>query len=67
MLEVGCGEGVFRSNLTKQCEYTGVEPSSTATTTARKTLDRVLTGTYDTVAIYFRNDHGACVIFDTYA
>lgn len=50
VLEVGCGEGVFRRNLTKACEYTGIEPSPTAAATARTTLDRVLTGTYDTVA-----------------
>ena len=62
VLEVGCGEGVFRSNLSKPCEYTGVEPSPTAATTARKTLDRVLTGTYDTVATDLPLDYFDLVI-----
>ena len=50
VLEIGCGEGRFRSNLTHPCEYVGVEPSAEAAATARNALDRVLTGSYEAVA-----------------
>lgn len=50
VLEIGCGEGRFRSNFARPCEYIGVEPSPAAAASAIKSLDRVLTGTYETTA-----------------
>jgi SAM-dependent methyltransferase len=50
VLEIGCGEGRFRSNLRQPCHYTGVEPSPAAAAIARVVLDEVLTGTFEQVA-----------------
>lgn len=50
VLEIGCGAGHFRRNLVQPCEYTGVEPSCDAAATARLSLNRVVTGTFDTAA-----------------
>lgn len=50
VLEIGCGEGLFRRNLSYICHYTGVEPSPVAAAIARLALDTVLTGTFEQVA-----------------
>jgi 2-polyprenyl-3-methyl-5-hydroxy-6-metoxy-1,4-benzoquinol methylase len=50
VLEVGCGEGVFAPLLTRPCEKWGVEMDPASAERARRTLDRVLVGTYEGVA-----------------
>lgn len=42
VLEVGCGAGTFRSNLTKPCEYWGIEPVPEVAQLAKTRLDKVL-------------------------
>ena len=49
VLEIGCGEGIFRSHLLNDSEYWGIEPNKVAAEIAIKTLDKVLVGTYDDV------------------
>lgn len=62
VLEVGCGEGRFRANLTHPCEYTGVEPSARAADAARHVLDHVHVGTFDSVAATLPKRHFDLVI-----
>ena len=50
VLEVGCGAGGFRDHLRQPCEVWGVEPNAEAGKTAALKMDRVLIGTYDSVA-----------------
>jgi len=45
VLEIGCGEGKFRNNLTQEHEYWGVESVKSVAKVAQKKLDRVLIGT----------------------
>lgn len=47
VLEVGCGEGNFRENLSLKHEYWGIEPVKSACMNAVKKLDRALNGTYE--------------------
>lgn len=49
VLEIGCGAGSFRSNLTQEHEYWGVEPSAKAAELAKGNLNHVLHGNYDDV------------------
>lgn len=49
VLEIGCGEGNFIKNLTKQCEYWGIEPTEHAAAIAEQNLFSVLHGTYQDV------------------
>lgn len=49
VLEIGCGEGNFRANLSMTCEYWGVELSHDAAQIASEKLDRVLVGSYEEV------------------
>lgn len=46
VLEIGCGEGRFRANLSLPHEYWGIEPSQAAAKVAEKQLDQTLIGTY---------------------
>lgn len=50
VLEIGCGKGLFRNNLTRENEYWGVEPVESQAKEAEKHLDKVLHGIYDDVA-----------------
>lgn len=50
VLEVGCGEGNFRSNLKETCEYWGIEPSERAAEIATSRLDNVLVGKFEDLA-----------------
>jgi len=50
VLEIGCGEGYFRNNLSLDHEYWGVEPTPEIAQRAKERLDKVLIGTYDEVA-----------------
>ncbi|MDD2451419.1 MAG: class I SAM-dependent methyltransferase [Sulfurovum sp.] len=47
VLEIGCGKGGFRTNLSKNCEYWGVEPYVPSANTAKQKLDKVLVGTFE--------------------
>jgi len=47
VLEIGCGDGSFRSLLKGQFEYWGIEPFSEAAELARKNIDKVFNSTYD--------------------
>ncbi len=49
VLEVGCGEGLFRKNLNQEHEYWGIEPVLPAAKRAKDRLDKVLVGTYQEV------------------
>jgi 2-polyprenyl-3-methyl-5-hydroxy-6-metoxy-1,4-benzoquinol methylase len=49
VLEIGCGEGRFASNMTHRCEYWGIEPVQSVAEVASQRLQRVLTGTYEGV------------------
>lgn len=49
VLELGCGEGRFRTNLDQENEYWGIEPAEQAATVASGKLHRVLVGTYSEV------------------
>ncbi len=46
VLDVGCGEGGFRKNLSHPNEYWGVELVSAVANLASINLDKVITGTY---------------------
>jgi 2-polyprenyl-3-methyl-5-hydroxy-6-metoxy-1,4-benzoquinol methylase len=49
VLEIGCGQGDFRSNLSAQCECWGIEPVKNISKIAEKKLYKVLVGTYEVV------------------
>ncbi len=49
VLEIGCGRGGFRENVSKTCEYWGVEPHKDVAAIAAKNIDKVLTGTFEEV------------------
>ena len=50
VLEIGCGVGGFRRNLSADCEYWGVEPDTASVQQAQDANIRVLSGVYDEVA-----------------
>jgi len=50
VLEVGCGAGNFRSNLTRPHEYWGIEQDTKAAQTADLALDKVVVGNYESVS-----------------
>lgn len=49
VLEIGCGKGGFRVNISNDCEYWGVEPYEEVARIAKKKLDKVLVGTFDNI------------------
>jgi 2-polyprenyl-3-methyl-5-hydroxy-6-metoxy-1,4-benzoquinol methylase len=49
VLEIGCGEGSFRTNVQTSTIYWGVEPDVRACQIAKASLDTVLCGRYDDV------------------
>lgn len=49
VLEIGCGKGGFRANVSNNCEYWGVEPYQEVASIAKTRLDKVLVGTFDDV------------------
>jgi 2-polyprenyl-3-methyl-5-hydroxy-6-metoxy-1,4-benzoquinol methylase len=49
ILEVGCGEGIFRTHFPEDVEYIGIEPSLHSVQVARKTLIEVHCGTLEEV------------------
>lgn len=62
VLEIGCGEGGFRSNLNEVQEYWGVEPVEAIAKHAQKRLDKVLVGTYEDVENLIPNNYFDLVI-----
>jgi 2-polyprenyl-3-methyl-5-hydroxy-6-metoxy-1,4-benzoquinol methylase len=62
VLEIGCGEGTFRGNLNRECEYWGVEPMESAAKIASGRLNKVLIGTYDEVLDQLPKDYFDLVI-----
>jgi len=49
VLEIGCGEGDFRTHFNQNCEYWGIEPFQIAAKVASKKLFKVLIGPYEKV------------------
>lgn len=49
VLEIGCGNGNFRNNITMPCEYWGIEPATIPAEKSAQRMDKVLTGTFDIV------------------
>jgi len=47
VLEIGCGEGNFRKNLSLEHGYWAVEPYEVSANIAEKKIDTVLCGTYE--------------------
>ena len=62
VLEIGCGDGNFRDNLSKEHEYWGVEPVESTATIALKKLDKVLIGNYQEMLNQIPNDYFDLVI-----
>lgn len=49
VLEIGCGEGSFRSFFDDEVEYWGIEPNTLVANIAKNKLSKVLNGTFDEV------------------
>lgn len=62
VLEIGCGEGYFRTHLKLEHEYWGVEPTTEIAHRAKEKLDKVLIGTYDEVADHLPSGYFDLVI-----
>jgi 2-polyprenyl-3-methyl-5-hydroxy-6-metoxy-1,4-benzoquinol methylase len=62
VLEIGCGEGRFRDNLTQEHEYWGVEPAEPVANVASTRADRVLVGDYQEVIGQIPDDYFDLVI-----
>lgn len=62
VLEIGCGEGYFRDNLSIEHEYWGVEPTAEIANRATERLDKVLIGTYEEVANHIPSGYFDLVI-----
>ena len=50
VLEVGCGNGGFRKNLSSNAEVWGIEPVLETSKLSERVLDRVIVGTFDDAA-----------------
>jgi len=61
VLEIGCGEGGFRTYV-GPCEYWGIEPNRAAASIARTVLFRVIEGTYQEAFEHLPNHHFDLVI-----
>jgi len=62
VLEIGCGEGVFRQNLSQDSEFWGVEPDRASAKVAAKKIETVLIGTYEEMYDDIPNDYFDLVI-----
>lgn len=62
VLEIGCGEGVFRQNLSQDSEFWGVEPDRVSAKAAAKKIETVLIGTYEEMYNDIPNDYFDLVI-----
>lgn len=50
VLEIGCGEGLYRQNCLPAAEYWGVEPHKESASKAMEKIANVLNGTFEEVA-----------------
>lgn len=62
ILEIGCGAGYFRENISFDCEYWGVEPVPAVAKEAERRLYRVLTGTFKQVFDELPDGYFDCVV-----
>jgi SAM-dependent methyltransferase len=62
ILEIGCGEGRFSTAIDNVTELWGVEPDPEAAAVAARSMQRVLTGTYETVQTELPNRYFDLVI-----
>lgn len=62
VLEIGCGTGAFRVNLTKKNEYWGVELVTSEAELAKSRLDRVLNGYFSDKSSEIPNSYFDLVI-----
>jgi len=62
VLEIGCGEGVFRQNLSQDSEFWGVEPDRASAKVAAKKIETILIGTYEEMYNDIPNDYFDLVI-----
>ena len=62
VLEVGCGEGNFRSALSLENEYWGVEQNIDSANIAKQKLNNILIGDYDSVSSNIPNNYFDLII-----
>jgi len=62
VLEVGCGEGNFRKNLSQENECWGVEPIKASARKAAEKMDKVLIGTFNEMYDQIPDDYFDLVI-----
>lgn len=62
VLEIGCGEGEFVTNLRLPCEVWGIEPCERAAKNASEKLHKVLNGLYQEVSDLLPNDYFDLII-----
>ena len=62
VLEVGCGEGNFRKNLSQENECWGVEPIKASARKASEKMDKVLIGTFNEMYDQIPDDYFDLVI-----
>lgn len=62
ILEVGCGAGGFRENISISCEYWGVELSPEASVIAKSKMNQVITGKFQDVYDLLPDNYFDCVI-----
>jgi 2-polyprenyl-3-methyl-5-hydroxy-6-metoxy-1,4-benzoquinol methylase len=62
VLEIGCGEGGFRTHFADDVEYWGVEPNSQVAFLSKEKFHRVLNGIYDDVEEEIPNDYFDLVV-----
>jgi 2-polyprenyl-3-methyl-5-hydroxy-6-metoxy-1,4-benzoquinol methylase len=62
ILDIGCGKGNFRKNITSDCEYWGIEPEIKSAKIAAKKLDKVLVGKFNNVFDKLPEKYFDCII-----
>ena len=62
VLEIGCGEGGFRKNVSNNCEYWGIEPYAPSANIAKQKLDKVLVGTFEQMFLELPDNYFDLVI-----
>lgn len=62
VLEVGCGYGNFRKNISTDCEYWGIEPIQAIAEQASASLDKVLTGTFQETCGSLPEHYFDCIV-----
>ncbi len=62
VLEIGCGEGNFTTQMKPVCEIWGIEPNNTAADIASKKMYRVLIGDYEQICDQLPDDYFELVV-----